>query len=50
MVVSKIAIYPICRKKTYMRIEDSGYLKEYPIRFNCINCKESLKMIRKYFD
>lgn len=26
-----------------MRIEDGGYLKEYPIRFNCINCRALIK-------
>lgn len=43
MVVPKIAICPICGKKTYMRIEDGGYLKEYPIRFNCMNCRALIK-------
>ena len=26
-----------------MRIEDGGYLKEYPIRFNCMNCRALIK-------
>lgn len=43
MVVPKIAVCPICGKRTYLRIEDGGYLKEYPIRFNCINCRALIK-------
>ena len=43
MVVPKVAVCPICGKKTYMRIEDGGYLKEYPVRFNCINCRALIK-------
>ena len=43
MVVPRIAVCPICGKRTYMRIEDGGYLKEYPIRFNCINCRALIK-------
>lgn len=43
MVVSKIAVCPICGKRTYLRIEDGSYLNEYPIRVNCINCKALLK-------
>ena len=43
MVVPKVAVCPICGKRTYMRIQDGGYLKEYPIRFNCINCRALIK-------
>lgn len=43
MVVPRIAVCPICGKRTYMRIEDGGYLKEYPIRFNCMNCRALIK-------
>lgn len=43
MIVPKIAICPICGKKTYLRIEDGGYLNEYPIRVNCINCRALIK-------
>lgn len=43
MVIPKVAVCPICGKRTYMRIEDGGYLKEYPIRFNCINCRALIK-------
>lgn len=43
MVVPKIAVCPICGKRTYMRIEDGGYLKEYPVRFNCKNCRALIK-------
>lgn len=39
MVISKIAVCPICGKKTCLRIEDGGYLNDYPIRVNCANCK-----------
>lgn len=43
MTVPKIAICPICSKKTYLRIQDGGYLKEYPIRFHCSNCHALIK-------
>ena len=43
MVIPKIANCPICGKKTYLRIEDGGYLKEYPIRFHCANCRALIK-------
>lgn len=43
MMINKIAICPICKKKTYLRIQDGGYLKEYPIRVNCINCRALIK-------
>lgn len=43
MIIPKIAVCPICSKKTYMRIQDGGYLKEYPIRFNCMNCRALIK-------
>lgn len=43
MVVPKIAICPIFDKKTYLRIEDGGYLKEYPIRCHCANCRALIK-------
>ena len=43
MVVSKVAVCPICGKRTYMRIEDGRYLREYPIRFNCSNCRALIK-------
>lgn len=45
MVIPKIAVCPICGKRTYMRIEDGGYLNAYPIRFNCINCRALIKGI-----
>lgn len=43
VVIPKVAICPICGKKTYLRIEDGGYLDEYPIRVNCINCRTLMK-------
>ena len=43
MVIPKVAICPICGKKTYLRIEDGGYLNEYPIRVNCLNCRTLIK-------
>lgn len=43
MIIPKIAICPICGKKTYLRIEDGSYLNEYPIRINCINCRTLIK-------
>lgn len=43
MVIPKVAICPICEKKTYLRIQDGGYLKEYPIRFHCANCRALIK-------
>ena len=45
MVISEVAVCPICGKRTLMRIEDGGYLKEYPVRFNCINCRALIKGI-----
>lgn len=43
MIIPKIAVCPICGKKTYLRVEDGGYLNEYPIRFNCANCRALIK-------
>lgn len=43
VVVPKVAVCPICGKKTYLRIEHGGYLNEYPIRVNCINCRTLIK-------
>lgn len=43
MVIPKVAICPICGKKTYLRIEDGGYLNEYPIRVHCANCRALIK-------
>ena len=47
MMVSKIAICPICGKRTCLRIQDGGYLNEYPIRVNCMNCRALLKGVYK---
>ena len=38
-----VAICPICGKKTALRIQDSSYLNEYPIRVNCMNCRALIK-------
>ena len=43
VVVPKIAVCPICGKRTYLRIEDGGYLTEYPIRIHCANCRALIK-------
>ena len=43
MVVNKIVVCPICRKKTFLRIQCGGYINSYPIRLNCINCRALLK-------
>jgi hypothetical protein len=43
MMVSKVIICPICGKKTFLRIQDGGYLDEYPIRVNCFNCRALMK-------
>ena len=43
MVIHKIAVCTICGKKTYLRVEDGGYLREYPIRFHCANCRALIK-------
>lgn len=40
---SKVAICPICGKRTLLRIQDGSYLNKYPIRVNCINCRALLK-------
>lgn len=45
MIVPKIAICPICEKRTYMRIEDGSYMYEYPIRVYCYNCHALIKGI-----
>lgn len=45
MVIPKIAVCPICGKKTYLRIEDGGYLDYYPIRVNCLSCHALIKGI-----
>ena len=36
-------ICPICGKHTLLRIQNGGYLEEYPIRVNCMNCRALLK-------
>lgn len=43
MMINKVVICPICEKKTFLRIQDGGYLNEYPIRINCVNCRALLK-------
>lgn len=43
MMDSKIAVCPICGKKTLLRIQNGAYLNEYPIRVNCVNCKTLIK-------
>lgn len=43
MVYPKIAICPICGKRTYLRIQVGGYLRKYPIRVHCINCHALIK-------
>lgn len=45
MIVPKVAICPICGKKTYLRIEDGGYLNEYPIRVHCMHCRALIRGI-----
>lgn len=45
MVIPAIAVCPICGKKTYLRIEDGGYLYEYPIRVYCLNCRTLIRGI-----
>ena len=45
MVIPAIAVCPICGKKTYLRIEDGGYLYEYPIRVYCLNCRALIRGI-----
>lgn len=42
-MISKVIVCPICGKKTFLRIQDGGYLDEYPIRVNCYNCRALLK-------
>ena len=43
MMINKIIVCPVCGKRTHLRIQDSAYLNEYPIRVNCINCRALLK-------
>ena len=38
MVVPSIVICPICGKRIYLRIQNGGYMYEYPIRVYCLNC------------
>lgn len=45
MMENPIVICPICGKKTWLRIQVGGYLNEYPIRVNCINCRALLRGI-----
>ena len=43
MVVQSIIVCPICGKRTYLRIQNGGYLYEYPIRVYCFNCHALMK-------
>ncbi len=43
MMYSRVVTCPICSKRTFLRIQDGGYLNEYPVRFNCINCRALIK-------
>lgn len=43
MVVPSIIICPICGKRTYLRIQNGGYMYEYPIRVYCLNCHALMK-------
>lgn len=43
MVVPKIITCPICGKQTYLRIQNGGYMYEYPIRVYCLNCHALMK-------
>lgn len=43
MMISKVIVCPICKKKTFLRIQNGGYLDEYPIRVNCFNCRALMK-------
>ena len=40
---SEVVRCPICGKHTLLRIQNGCYLKEYPIRVNCINCRALLR-------
>ncbi len=43
MMIGKLVVCPICEKKTCLRIQDGGYLNEYPVRVICMNCRALLK-------
>ena len=43
MMINKIAVCPICGKRTCLRIQNGAYLSEYPIRVNCKNCRALIK-------
>ena len=43
MVKEYLAECPICEKVTALRIQEGHYLKEYPIRINCMNCRALIK-------
>ena len=42
-MISKVIVCPICGKRTFLRIQNGGYLDEYPIRVNCFNCRALMK-------
>ena len=43
MMINKVVVCPICGEKTWLRIQDGGYLNTYPIRVNCMNCRALLR-------
>ena len=43
MMINKVVVCPICGEKTWLRIQDGGYLNAYPIRVNCMNCRALLR-------
>ena len=43
MMFNRVVTCPICSKRIFLRIQDGGYLNEYPVRFNCINCRALIK-------
>lgn len=43
LILNKVVVCPICGEKTWLRIQDGGYLSAYPIRVNCMNCRALLR-------
>lgn len=43
LILNKVVVCPICGEKTWLRIQDGGYLSTYPIRVNCMNCRALLR-------
>ena len=43
MTINKVVVCPICKKQTWLRLLEGGYLNEYPVRIHCMNCRALMK-------